>query len=165
MELYILRHAIAVERGTEGFATDAERPLTPKGRKKMRRNAEGMVALGLSFDRIISSPFVRARQTAEIVAEAFDLVKHLSISQHLAVGGSETELINEVNALGCDGIVLVGHEPYLGGLISVLLSGDQGISMTLKKGSLCKLTVDGLRHGKCATLDWLLTPNQLANIG
>ena len=68
MELYILRHAIAVERGSPGFEEDSTRPLTPAGEGKMRQIAKGMRALSVDPDLILSSPYVRARQTAEIVA-------------------------------------------------------------------------------------------------
>ena len=69
MKLYILRHGIAVEPGTPGYETDADRPLTSEGERKMRQIAGAMEALELSFDLILSSPYLRARQTAEIVAE------------------------------------------------------------------------------------------------
>ena len=72
MEIYFLRHGIAVKRGTEGYKNDSERPLTEKGVRRMRETANGMHDLGLDFDWILSSPYVRAKQTAEIVATVFD---------------------------------------------------------------------------------------------
>ena len=60
--------------------------------------------------------------------------------------------------------LLVGHEPYLGRLISTLLTGGPDLTLTLKKGGLCKLTVSRLRYGRCATLEWLLTPRQMIAI-
>ena len=69
MNLYILRHGIAVEHGAPGYAKDADRPLTPEGERKLGQIAEAMKALELTFDLILSSPYLRARQTAEIVAE------------------------------------------------------------------------------------------------
>jgi phosphohistidine phosphatase SixA len=68
MNLFLLRHAIAVEPGALSGASDAARPLSPEGKEKMRKIARGMKALDLSFDLILSSPYVRARETAEIVA-------------------------------------------------------------------------------------------------
>jgi phosphohistidine phosphatase len=167
MDLFILRHAIAVPHGSEGYVHDSDRPLTPKGKKKMRRIAEGMQALDLSFDLILSSPLVRARQTAEILAKVFKAEKNLKFTEHLAVGGDSKALIDEIDRKygTLAGIVLVGHEPSLSQLISLLLSGDGGLSIMMRKGGLCKLTVDSLRHGRCATLDWLLTPGQMAHIG
>lgn len=166
MNLFLLRHAIAVPHGYPGIDRDGDRPLTPKGEKKMRRIAEGLLALDLTFDLILSSPLVRARQTAEILAKVFDGEKKVKYSDHLAVGGDARMLINDVNErFGVvDNVVLVGHEPSLSELISVLLSGSPGLPFTMKKGGVCNLAIDKLIYGRCATLEWLLTPAQLSRI-
>jgi phosphohistidine phosphatase len=166
MELYVLRHAIAVERGTPGFVDDSQRPLTDKGAQKMQRVAKGMLALELSFDIILSSPFIRAKQTAEIVADVFRAQKKLEFTPHLEVGGEPKKLIDLINEKhGSDSsILLVGHEPYLSGFISMMIAGTDVLSITMKKGGLCKLSASELRYGKCATLEWLLTPGQMAII-
>lgn len=163
MQLYILRHAIAVERGTAGYARDSERPLTDKGASKMRRIARGMQSLGLSFELVISSPYTRARQTAEILVDVYDMKDRLVFSGHLAAEASARDIVEEIDARYSRhrSLVLVGHEPYLSGLISTLVSGDDGLSITLKKGGLCLLDIGTLRYGRCATLEWLLTPRQL----
>ena len=167
MELFILRHAIAVPHGTRGYERDGERPLTPKGEKRMKQIAEVLRALDLSFDLLLSSPLTRARQTAEIVARAFDAKTKLKFTEHLAVGGDPRALVDEVAATygSFERVMLVGHEPYLSDLIAVLLSGEATLSITMKKGGLCKLTVDALHYGRCATLEWLLTPGVMARIG
>jgi phosphohistidine phosphatase len=164
MELYILRHGIAVDHGAPGFDNDADRPLTLKGRRKMEQIAEAMLALDLSFDLILSSPYPRARQTAEIVAGAFQEHKKLEFTDTLTPDGSHKQLVELIKHLEPEpGSVLVcGHEPYLSGLISLLLSGDTELSVTLKKGGLCKLSIASLQPGRCATLEWLLTPKQMA---
>ena len=166
MDLYVLRHAIAVERGALGFKDDSQRPLTDKGEKKMEQIAEGMLALELSFDAILSSPFVRAKQTTEIVADVFRAKKKLEFTPHLEVGGDPKKLIGLINEKrGSDSsIMLVGHEPYLSSLISILIAGNDNLSITLKKGGLCKLVVATLCYGRCATLEWLLTPRQLTRL-
>jgi len=166
MELYILRHAIAVERGTKGYEDDTQRPLTPKGERKMRRVAKGMKKLGLSFDLILSSRLTRARQTAQIVAETFEAVERLKFSAHLAPDGETEDLIHDLKRLyhRPNSVVLVGHEPYLSGLMATLLTGKSALDVNFKKGSLCLLTVDSLQHGRCATLEWLLTPRQMARL-
>jgi phosphohistidine phosphatase len=61
-----------------------------------------------------------------------------------------------------ESVLLVGHEPFLSGLISLLATGHEGFCVVMKKGGLCKLTIEALRHGRCATLEWLLTPKQMA---
>ena len=84
MNLYILRHGIAVEHGAAGYEKDSERPLTGKGERKVWMIAEAMEAMKISFDLILSSPLVRARQTAEIVAEALKAKKRLELTDTLA---------------------------------------------------------------------------------
>ena len=164
MNLYILRHGIAVEPGTPGYAKDADRPLTPEGERKLLHIAEAMEALDLTFDLILSSPYLRARQTAEIVAEALKARKKLELSDSLTPGGSTTKLVELLNHLQpvSESVLLVGHEPYLSGLISLLVSGEQNLAVVMKKAGLCKLTTESLKHGRCAALEWLLTPKQMA---
>ena len=125
-----------------------------------------MKAMELSFDLILSSPYVRARQTAEIVANVFGLAKKLEFSPALAADGNPQDLVDELKKRrGKPGsIMVVGHEPYLSRLISLLISGGTSLPITLKKGGLCKLSVDALRYGRCANLQWLLTPRQMRGL-
>ena len=163
MNLFLLRHGIAVERGTAGFEKDADRPLTPKGERRLGRIADAMDAMGLKFDLILSSPYARARQTAEIVAGALGLKKKLEFSEDLTPDGDPKALIAALDKREphLENVLLVGHEPFLGGLIATLTSGDARVSSDFKKGGLCKLEIETLRHARCATLAWLLTPRQM----
>jgi phosphohistidine phosphatase len=163
MNLYLLRHGIAVERGTPGHARDADRPLTGEGERKLKDIGAAMRRLELRFDLILSSPYVRARQTADIVAEVLQARKTIEFSDSLVPGGSTRELVELLDRLrpAPDNVLLVGHEPYLSGLISLLVSGKEGFLVVLKKGGLCKLATESLRHGRCAALEWLLTPKQM----
>jgi phosphohistidine phosphatase len=164
MNLYLLRHGIAVERGTPGYAKDADRPLTPEGERKLGQIAEAMQALDLAFDLILSSPYVRARQTAEIIAAALGARKKLEFSNSLACGGDTKDLVDHLKRLqpAPENVLLVGHEPYLSGLVSLLAAGTGSCCVVLKKGGLCKLSTEALKHGRCAALEWLLTPKQMA---
>src|SRR5262245_19013036 len=114
MELYILRHGIAVELDAAG-GTDSERALTSEGERKVWRIAEAMEKMELVFDAILSSPYVRARQTAEIVAEAYKSRKKLQLADELKPGGEQRELIERLKRLRPEpgSVLLVGHEPYL----------------------------------------------------
>ncbi len=165
MKIYILRHGIAVDRGSPDYAQDSDRPLTPKGERELLKIAEAMEALELRFDVILSSPYVRARQTAEIVADIFDVRSKLEFSDNLTPSGSPKKLVNEINDKAPKSILLVGHEPYLSQFVSLLVAGDSGLALTLKKGGLCKLSSESLTAGRCATLDWLLTPKQMGLMG
>jgi phosphohistidine phosphatase len=161
MNLYLLRHGIAAERGTGQYASDADRPLTTKGRRKLRGAAAAMRAMDLSFDVILSSPLVRARQTAELVANAMRSRHKLELTELLAPGASAARLVRRLNQLKPQSALLVGHEPDLSALASLLLTGGGGLTITLKKGGLCRLSAERLRVGRCASLEWLVTPSQL----
>src|SRR5437773_9830278 len=164
MNLYVLRHGLAVDHGAAGYPNDKDRPLTPKGKRKLRKIANAMEALKLQFDLILSSPYTRARQTAEIVAECLSQRRKLEFSEDLVPSGSAEDLIQYLNRLKsrAEDIMLVGHEPYLSSLISLLVSGDSDCRVVMKKGGLCKLSAEALKHGRCAALEWLLTPKQLS---
>ena len=161
MDIFILRHASAEEHSPSAFRDDSLRPLTAKGSRRMRQVATAMRALDLSFDVIYTSPFVRAKQTAAIVADVFQLHKKLRETDTLATGGDPEELIRLLQSAGDEfqSILLVGHEPYLSDLISVLLVGDGSLALTMKKGGVCKLRVGILKYGRCASLEWLLPPS------
>jgi len=163
MTLYLLRHGLAVEPGSDGFSKDSERPLTAKGKTKMSKIAAAMQALDLTFDLILSSPYVRASQTAEIVAEAFQARKKLEFSEALVPGANGRKLVALLNHLSPQpqSVILVGHEPFLSEFISLLLAGHSGVPIVMKKGGLCQLTAESLQAGPCATLDWLLTPKHM----
>jgi phosphohistidine phosphatase len=162
MEIYILRHGIAVERGTSGYKKDSDRPLTPEGKDKMHQIAEAILAMELKFDLILSSPFARAEQTASIVAG--ELEQEVTFSEFLEPDGNALELIAEINDEKPQRVLLVGHEPHLSQLVSVLTTGGSDAAIELKKGGLCKLTTDKLTFGRCATLHWLLTPKLLREL-
>jgi phosphohistidine phosphatase len=166
MNLYIIRHAIAVDEGTPEYEDDSQRPLTDKGKKKMRQIAKGLRTLGVGFDLILSSPYVRAKETAEIVADVLKMKKNIEFSENLIPMGDPDLLIAEMNEkYNVNSIALVGHEPHLTALISLLVSENAGVDMTLKKGGVCNLSADDLHHSRKATLEWLLTPGILVEIG
>jgi len=165
MNLYIIRHAIAVDEGAPEYE-DSQRPLTDKGKKKMRQIAKGLHTLGVGFDLILSSPYVRAKETAEILAEVFKMKKKIELSENLIPMGDPDLLIAELNEkYSVDSIALVGHEPQLTHLIGLLVSESAGADITLKKGGVCSLSVDDLHHARKATLEWLLTPGILVELG
>jgi phosphohistidine phosphatase len=163
MNIFILRHGIAVERGTPGFDKDSERPLTPKGKRQLRKSAAGMKRMKLRFDLILSSPYERARRTAEIVAGELKLKKRLKFTDSLKYESDPEKMVGEMATLKPmpHNVLLVGHEPYLSRLASLLASGSGDFAMDLRKGGLGKLEAESLHAGKCAQLAWLLTPKQM----
>jgi len=164
MNLYIIRHAIAVDEGIADFE-DSQRPLTDKGRKKMRQIAKGLRSLGVEFDLILSSPYLRAQETAEILEDMFKVKKKIVFSESLVPESEPEKVIAEINeSHSVDSLALVGHEPHLSSLIGLLVANTINIDITLKKGGVCHLSVDDLHHAHRATLEWLLTPGILVGI-
>jgi phosphohistidine phosphatase len=163
VNLYFLRHGIAEERDEFDYAQDAARILTPKGKKQLRTVAAALRAMELRFDMILSSPLLRARQTAEIIAAELKLKKRLALADELKPGGAAKKLVQKIGGLkpSPENVLLVGHEPDFSELISLLVTGHAGAGFALKKGGLAKLEIEKLRAGKCATLAWLLTPAQM----
>lgn len=166
MNLYIIRHAIAVEEGLPEYESDSERPLTDKGRKRMRQIATGLRNLGVEFDLILSSPYLRARETAEILADVFKIRKKIVFSDNLLPMADPELLVIEINENHLvDNLAVVGHEPHLSTLVSVLVAESSKVDFTLKKGGVCYLSANDLHHpDHRATLEWLLTPGILREI-
>ena len=164
MNLYLIRHAIAEEEAPSG--EDSQRGLTDKGAKKMRLIAKGLRTLGIEFDRVLTSPYIRAQQTAEILADVFKMKKSVSVSENLTPMGDPDLLLAEINEnYTVNSLAIVGHEPYLSTLVSLLTAGGVPVEMTFKKGGVCYLSTDDLHHTHKATLEWLLTPGVLVEIG
>jgi len=163
MNLYLMRHGLAVERGTCGYDSDRERPLTSKGERKVRRVAEALMKMEISFDAILSSPLIRSRQTADLLTDEMNSKEEVQLAEHLSPGGSMKSLVGHLARLSGSpqDILLVGHEPDLGQLAASLLTGGDTVSLVFKKGGVAKLAIDSLRVGRCATLEWLLTSRQL----
>ena len=141
MNLYLLRHGIAAEPGMAGFQPDSERPLTAKGENRLRTAAKAMAKLDMSFDLILSSPFLRAKQTAEIIVRNFKLRKKLAFSEDLTPTGNPRLLIQQLNRLRPEpeNVLLVGHEPYLGKLIALLAAGNTSLELGFQKRRLVQI--------------------------
>ena len=162
MNLYLLRHAEAVELGERKTRTDRERMLTLSGRKRARKVAKALKKLGLQFDQILSSPFPRAWQTAEIVARTLASGDKLGAVPALQPGGNLNSLIQQLQKSPPKSqILLVGHEPAMSDLVSQLASRSGEVEVRFRKAGLCKLSTDRLSAGQCAEIDWLLTPDLL----
>ena len=164
MNLYLLRHGIAAAKDDPAFESDSERPLTKKGIKKFRKAARGIERLGISFDAILSSPLVRARQTADLVAEVLGQESCVDEIPALAPDSSPEQLLSELSGVeGKEHVMLVGHEPFLGELAKFLLNrkNDSDGVIPLRKGGICRIDIDAVPPTQPGQLHWLLTPKQL----
>jgi phosphohistidine phosphatase len=168
MNVYLMRHGIAVAANEPGVDSDSARPLTQKGTKRMRRAARGLRRLGISFDALLTSPLRRARQTAEIVADILGLEAELEEIPELAPESSVDHLISGLTRFqDREQLILVGHNPLLTHASSFLIAGNKetNFEIDLKKGGLCCIEIDALPPGSPGTLHWFLTPKQLRILG
>lgn len=166
MELYVLRHAIAVER-LDWAESDDTRPLSAYGITKMKQNATGLTRLLPKIDLILTSPYLRARQTAEIVCKVygFKISDKVVETESLTPDGAFKDLFKDFGKYESDNrVMVVGHQPYLGDLISYLTSEGDVRNVPLKKGGIAciELERDDPRH--TGMLNWLLTPRQLRQL-
>jgi phosphohistidine phosphatase len=161
MQLYILRHATAIPRGTLGYPTD-DRPLTEEGIAKFIECAKAINTIAGSFDVIISSPLVRALHTAKILAEHTSFTKEIIITEHLLPGSPQRSLFKFLsNYKQSEKVCIIGHEPHLGFIASKLIGTDNSV-IEFKKGAMCRIDIDKItveNHGK---LIWLMQPKQLS---
>lgn len=166
LELYLVRHAVAAERGPD-YPDDAERPLTDEGVERFRRAVAGLRDLGVQLDLVLSSPYVRARETAELLCVGLKPRPKLIEVAALACDGKPADVVAAVARYSAAGrgasrIALVGHEPDLGELAARLL-GAKG-RVEFKKGAVCRIDVDRAMPAGPGTLRWLLTPRVLRGL-
>lgn len=164
IQLYVLRHGVAGEKGPK-YPDDSKRPLVAEGRKETKKAAAAMNVLGLKFDLILTSPYARALETAQITADVLGIKKKVEISPVLEPDASYQDFKAEIKRRYAKkkfkSLLIVGHEPHLSGLISRFVFGKPGAPIRLKKSGLAKLVFhEGL--GFSASLNWLFTPKQLA---
>src|SRR5207302_3690642 len=165
MNLYILRHALAADKA-DWKGSDSDRPLTKDGIRKMKKVGKGMRRLDMTVDWILTSPHRRAYDTAVIAAKALKLKNRLKTSRMLAPDGDMKALIRHLalNFRSWESVLLVGHEPYLGSLMGILVAGNATAGTLLDKAGLAKLSADSFTNGQCAQLEWLLSPNILKKL-
>ena len=161
-ELYLIRHGVAEPRG-DAWPDDAARPLTGDGMSRMRKAARGLVRLGVGVDVVLTSPLVRARQTAEIVASAFDPRPPLHVVESLAPGGSYAAAIADLEKHSQrPRIAIVGHEPGIGELAARLTGSRRPIPF--KKGAVCRIDIETLPAASAGALRWFAPSRLLRRI-
>lgn len=160
MKLYFLRHGIAVDRSLSG--DDESRPLTKTGRHRVTRIARAIAKLDLGIESIVSSPVLRALQTARVMARMLELEHRMDVDALLTHGFDSVALNqllmarDKVNAL-----MLVGHEPDFSRTICQLIGGGR---LRLKKGGFARVDID-LAEPNRAELIWLTPPKLLLVLG
>ena len=163
LELFLVRHAIAADRGSD-WPDDTVRPLTPDGAAKFRKSVAGLSAFGVEIDIVFTSPLVRCRQTADILADGLPGKPRVHPIDALAPGGGQTAVIAEVSRIAKrPRIALVGHEPDMGHLAAKLIGLKRPLEF--RKGAVCRIDIDGLPPGGPGQLRWFATPRMLRRLG
>jgi phosphohistidine phosphatase len=170
MNLLVIRHALAMDK--EDFqqlapdpshADDRLRPLTSQGFKKMHKGVLGLKKVFDGVEVLLSSPLVRAVQTAEIVIDAYGIESFLQ-TETLTPGADLDDFFAYAQTLRQSNLTLVGHEPHLSGLIAYALTGKPGSIGELRKGGACLIEFPhGLKPGE-GHLQWWLTSRQLRRL-
>ncbi len=160
--LYLLRHGPAFPPGSPEYTED-ERPLTPKGRRKVRRLAFGLDVLKLNVERIVTSPMARARETAEIVADVLGLSDRLE-EDHALRAGQAAEAVRDWSGGRSESrLMIVGHDPWISDLVGLLATGQIDPAFCqLRKGGVAAFV--GRSDGSWL-LDWLARPKMLRKVG
>jgi phosphohistidine phosphatase len=160
LELYLIRHGVAAERG-EDYPDDSKRPLTSEGIARLRKEAKALEALDVSFDQILSSPLVRARQTADVFAEA--MKAPIANTDALTPAGSPAHVIQELGKhMRKARIALVGHEPNMGELAAHLIGSK--VPLSFKKGAICRIDFAIFPPKGKGALMWFVTPRMLRKL-
>lgn len=155
-EIYLIRHGVAEERGT-AWPDDAKRPLTEKGAARMRKSVRGLSRLGVAFDVVLTSPLVRAKQTADIAAAGVSPRPPIVTVDSMSPDGSFAAVIADLEKHAKKTrIALVGHEPAIGDLAARLIGSRHAIEF--KKGAVCRIDLKSLPTSGPGDLRWLLTP-------
>jgi phosphohistidine phosphatase len=158
--LYLIRHGEAKPLGESGVSEDEERPLTEAGQEQSRKVAAGLQKAGVRLSVLLTSPLLRARQTAEAVAGQWNApAPEVQTCEELSPGKKPKKLSRYLRGLGADSVALVGHMPDLGDYAAWLI-GSKSAQIDLAKGGVAFVVCDSVRKG-AGTLEWLLTPEWL----
>ncbi len=160
MQLYLVRHADAQPIGGGGAADDAQRPLTALGQQQAHGLAEKLLKQGVTLEAIVTSPLVRARQTAEGIAQGWPQAVSLHVCDDLAPCGKRRNIIKFAKKLGVENIALVGHQPDLEELAAWLI-GSRKAQIVIEKAGVAAIACGDEIDKGMGTLGWLLTPQWL----
>jgi phosphohistidine phosphatase len=158
--IYLLRHGIAVPPGTPGYEDD-QRPLTPRGERRMKQVARGLRRLNPGLDRIITSPLPRARRTAEIVAKVLKCEAILEEADVLRAGRDAASIRDWIGTRSEPRLMIVGHDPWISELVGLLVGAPGSPLCALRKGGIAALR-DHPDGG--LILDWLARPRLLRRL-
>lgn len=163
LQVFIIRHGLAEPRG-KAWPDDSKRPLSEDGVDGLQRTGRGLRALDISFGVLLSSPFVRASQTAKVLADAWRPRPPVVLVDSLAPGGTFDAIFADISTHARQGrAAIVGHEPGLGEFTAALIGLSQPLEF--KKGAIARVDVDRFSAGATGSLRWLMPPRMLRALG
>ncbi len=163
MQLYIMRHGIAIDREHPDCPEEAERFLTPAGSERTRQAARGLRALKVQLSTMLTSPYRRAVETAEIAAEALEFPKRaIRETDALLPSAPPGEILKQLQKLNVDSAMCFGHAPQLDEIIAYCLGSREELT-ALKKAGVAFLEMTSLVPPQ-GQLVWLMTPKALRNL-
>lgn len=162
LELYLIRHGVAAERGDE-YPDDSKRPLTSDGIARLRKEAKGLDEFGVAFDQILTSPLLRAKQTADVFADVMKGKPALAVVDALTPAGTPAAVIQELGRhMRKARIALVGHEPNMGELAAYLIGAK--VPLPFKKGAICRIDFSVFPPKGKGELVWFVPPRMLRKL-
>ena len=165
MNCLLLRHGIAVSP-QEWSGTEPDRPLTKEGHAKARKAAEGLRRIAVQPTHILSSPFTRAQETANIVKDVLGIEAEIQLCPELVYDQSPLLLFPVLRKFSQTAIVLcVGHEPHLGQTAAIMIFGKGSLGLSLKKAGACLIAFESNVKPGVGTLEWWAPPAQLRQLG
>jgi phosphohistidine phosphatase len=164
MELLIVRHAIAFERDDHRWRDDGARPLSPAGMRRARKAAAGLKVFSKAPERLLTSPLVRAKQTAQILTDVAGWPEAEEASE-LSPGAPALAVLTLLGKDRSKLVAVVGHQPGLGALLTACLLGeDRTLPIEFKKNAVACVSFEGRPRAGRGALEWLATPRMLRGI-
>ena len=166
MDIFVLRHGRAGSWNPLRYPDDRLRPLTRDGEVRLSRQVRGMKAIGVSPDVIVSSPLIRALQTAQIIHKGLGNSRPLATSDALTPGADPYDTLDELatDYASVSSVMIVGHEPHLSGFSSVVVAGSREPVIRIRKGALCKVSLQPSAYGHTGWIEWSLTATQMLKL-
>lgn len=166
MDVILIRHAKAGNRDANTWPDDDERPLVAEGQVEHRAVMRAAKKMGVKFDFLVSSPLKRARESADIIAQAYRWAEEPQIAAELGHGFSVAAVVKLLAKFPPDSrVALVGHEPDFSQLATALIGGKTGLGIQIKKSGIVGIRFEGPAEPGAGILLYLLKPSQLRKLG
>jgi phosphohistidine phosphatase len=164
LDIYIIRHADALALGERGVTADEDRPLSERGEAQSRTVGAALLRHGITLDKVITSPYLRARQTAEEMLRSWPPpLPEVHVCADLVPDGKPKKLARFLRGLGSSNVALVGHQPHLG-IWTAWIIGGKNANIDLAKAGIVHITCDKPKKS-LGILHWMVDPEWFGDGG